>query len=99
MIEDSNIAVLEPTAQKQLPPKHSPMWKVLLHNDDVNEAFYVSNTIQAIVKINEEDALQKMVEAHKTGVALLVVVHQELAELYQEQFQSKNLTTTIEPDN
>ena len=32
-----------------------------------------------------------------TGVALLLTTHKERAELYQEQFQSKGLTVTIEP--
>ena len=38
-----------------------------------------------------------MKEAHETGIALLLVTHKERAELYQEQFQSKGLTVTIEP--
>ena len=38
-------------------------------------------------------------EAHETGVALLLVTHKERAELYQDQFESKGLTTvTIQPD-
>ena len=38
-----------------------------------------------------------MLEAHETGVTLLVETHREHAELLQEQFQSKQLTVTIEP--
>jgi ATP-dependent Clp protease adapter protein ClpS len=47
--------------------------------------------------LDEQQALQRTVEADKTGVALLLVTHKERAELYQEQFQSKGLTVTIEP--
>jgi ATP-dependent Clp protease adapter protein ClpS len=48
--------------------------------------------------LNEQDAVLRTIEAHKTGVALLLTTHKERAELYQEQFQSKGLTVTIEPE-
>jgi ATP-dependent Clp protease adaptor protein ClpS len=35
-------------------------------------------------------------EAHKTGVALVLVTHRERAELYVDQFKSKSLVVTIE---
>jgi ATP-dependent Clp protease adapter protein ClpS len=38
-----------------------------------------------------------MMEAHTTGVALVLTTHRERAELYQEQFKSRRLTVTIEP--
>jgi ATP-dependent Clp protease adaptor protein ClpS len=84
-------------APKKSPPKLLPQWKVLLHNDDVNVVGYVINTIVMLTPLNEDQALQRTVEADKTGVALLLVTHKERAELYQEQFQSKGLTVTIEP--
>lgn len=84
-------------APKKSPPKLLPQWKVLLHNDDVNVVGYVINTIVMLTPLDEQQALQRTVEADKTGVALLLVTHKERAELYQEQFQSKGLTVTIEP--
>ena len=39
----------------------------------------------------------RTVEANQSGLSLLLVTHKERAELYQEQFQSKGLTVTIEP--
>lgn len=79
------------------PPQPLPPWKVLLHNDDKNAMDYVVLTILDLTPLNEQDAINRMVEAHKTGVALLLVTHKERAELYQEQFQSKGLVVTIEP--
>ncbi len=79
------------------PPRLLPRWKVLLHNDDVNDMEYIVHTLQDIVHMNEQDATLRTVEAHKTGVSLLLTTHRELAELYQQQFTSKNLTVTIEP--
>jgi ATP-dependent Clp protease adapter protein ClpS len=57
--------------------------------------------IAAIIELTplkKEDALLRTLEAHETGCALLLVTHRERAELYAEQFQSKSLTVSIEPD-
>lgn len=79
-------------------PKQLPPYKVLLHNDDVNTFERVILAILKLTPLTTESAVQKTIEAHKTGVALLLVTHKERAELYQEQFQSLGLTVTIEPD-
>jgi len=85
------------TTPQKKPPQPLPPWKVLLHNDDKNEVQYVVTTIMSLTTLNADDAVLRTVEAHKTGVALLLTTHKERAELYQEQFQSKGLTVTIEP--
>src|SRR5687768_10586670 len=84
-------------APKQKPPQMLPPWKVLLHNDDKNEIGFVVVTICELTTLNEQDAKQRTVEAHKTGVALLLTTHRERAELYKDQFESKGLTVSIEP--
>ena len=85
------------TTPKKKPPQPLPPWKVLLHNDDKNDFGYVIGTITQLTSLNEQDAELRAVEAHKTGVALLLATHKERAELYQEQFTSKGLVVTIEP--
>ena len=55
------------------------------------------DTIVELTSLNKQEAALRTTEAHKTGVALLLTTHKERAELYQEQFQTKGLTTTIEP--
>jgi len=79
------------------PPKQLPPWKVLLHNDDKNDVVYVVRSIIELTPLQLEEAKERMIEAHKTGVALLLVTHKERAELYKDQFESKSLTVTIEP--
>jgi ATP-dependent Clp protease adaptor protein ClpS len=86
----------KPTPTKQ-PPGLLPPWKVLLHNDNKNALDFVIGTIVELTPLNEIEAKVRTTEADKTGVALLLVTHKERAELYQEQFQSKGLTVTIEP--
>lgn len=78
-------------------PGMLPPWKVLLHNDDHNEMMFVVLTVMDLVKLKEQEAVIRTLEAHETGVALLVVTHKERAELYRDQFESKGLTVTIEP--
>jgi ATP-dependent Clp protease adaptor protein ClpS len=82
---------------KRKPPQPLPPWKVLLHNDDTNEIGFVVRTIIELAHLREQDAILRTLEAHETGVALLVTTHKERAELYREQFQSKGLVVTIEP--
>jgi len=79
------------------PPQPLPPWKVLLHNDDKNEMMFVVKTVMELTPLDEQASKQRTLEAHETGVALLLVTHKERAELYQEQFKSKGLTVTIEP--
>jgi ATP-dependent Clp protease adaptor protein ClpS len=86
----------KPSAKRK-PPQPLPPWKVLLHNDDKNDMIYVVETIMSLTPLKEQDALLRMEEAHKTGVALLLTTHKERAELYKDQFESKGLTVSIEP--
>ncbi len=79
-------------------PKQLPPWKVLLHNDPVNDMVYVIDTIVELTTLNRHAAVTRMLEAHNKGLALLLVTHREHAELLSEQFASKRLTVTIEPD-
>jgi ATP-dependent Clp protease adaptor protein ClpS len=100
--EESGTATAKPkaarkVAPKRKPPRHLPPWKVLLHNDDKNEMGFVVETIVQLTPLNEQEAVGRMKEADKTGVALILTTHKERAELYQEQFTSKGLTVTIEP--
>ncbi len=84
-------------AKKQPPSQPLPPWKVLLHNDDKNDAVFVVDTIIELTPLNKQDAMTRMLEADQTGLALLLVTHKERAELYRDQFESKGLTVTIEP--
>lgn len=79
-------------------PRRLPLWKLLLHNDDLNTMDGVVGAITRITPLQTAQAVQKMLEAHFKGTSLLLVTHLERAELYVQQFRSVNLHTTIEPD-
>jgi ATP-dependent Clp protease adaptor protein ClpS len=75
-----------------------PPWKVLLHNDDFNLMEDVIAAILELTTLRRQEAILRMLEAHTRGLALLLTTHREHAELLQEQFTSKRLTVTIEPE-
>ncbi|MBX3410584.1 MAG: ATP-dependent Clp protease adaptor ClpS [Phycisphaeraceae bacterium] len=74
-----------------------PPFRVLLHNDDVNTMDFVVDSLIELTPLVRQNAHEVMLEAHATGVALVLVTHKERAELYQEQFRTRRLTVTIEP--
>ena len=100
MVENLNrmtdgAAVLDKQAQRLR--KTSPRYKVLLHNDPVNTMDYVAVTLRQVVpQLTEQAALAVMLEAHNTGVGLVIICDLEPAEFHSETLNSKGLTTTIE---
>ncbi|KGG13526.1 MULTISPECIES: ATP-dependent Clp protease adapter ClpS [Prochlorococcus] len=90
-------AVIE--KQQETVRNKSPRYKVLLHNDPVNSMEYVVNTLREVVpQLSEQDAMAVMLEAHNTGVGLVIVCDLEPAEFYSESLKAKGLTSTIEPE-
>lgn len=79
-------------------PRQLPPWRVLLHNDDFNAMEDVVEAILELTPLDHMEAIERMLEAHTQGVALIVTTHREHAELLQEQFISKSLVVSIEPD-
>jgi len=91
-------AVIEKEQQRVRKP--SPRYKVLLHNDPVNSMEYVVSTLRQVVpSLSEQDAIAVMLEAHNTGVGLVIVCDIEPAEFYSETLKAKGLTSTIEPES
>jgi ATP-dependent Clp protease adaptor protein ClpS len=76
----------------------SPPYKVILHNDDVNDMVRVVVVICDLTPLTREEAIERMWEAHHTGSAVLLITHRERAELYVEEFASCGLIVTAEPD-
>jgi len=92
---DGDTAVIDREVQRVR--KVSPKYKVLLHNDPVNSMDYVVETLRQVVpQLSEQDALNIMLETHKTGIGLVIVCDLEPAEFYSESLKAKGLTSTIE---
>ena len=91
--------ITTPTVQEEQRVQQLPPFRVILHNDDVNSFEHVIHTIMNLTALSLHDAIQRTLEAHETGLSLLLVTHKERAELYVEQFASCSLTVTCEPDD
>jgi len=95
--ESGGAAVMEKAPERVRKP--APRYRVLLHNDPVNTMEYVVKTLRQVVpSLSEEDAIAVMLEAHNTGVGLVIVCDLEPAEFYCETLKAKGLTSTIEPE-
>jgi len=70
--DSGGAAVMEKAPERVRKP--SPRYKVLLHNDPVNSMEYVVVTLRQVVpSLSEQDAIAVMLEAHNTGVGLVIV--------------------------
>ena len=93
--ESNNSALLEKKTSEL--KNKSPKYKVLLHNDPVNSMEYVANSLREVLpQLSEQDAISIMLEAHNTGVGLVIVCDLEPAEFYAESLRAKGVTCSIE---
>ena len=78
----------------------SPKYKVLLHNDPINSMEYVTIALREVVpQLSEQDAISIMLEAHNTGVGLVIICDLEPAEFYSESLKSKGISSSIEKED
>ena len=94
----NNSAVIE---KKPVELKNkSPKYKVLLHNDPVNSMEYVTVSLREVVpQLSEQDAISIMLEAHNTGIGLVIICDLEPAEFYSESLKSKGISSSIEQED
>ena len=96
--EKNNTAILEKETVEL--KNKSPKYKVLLHNDPVNSMEYVTISLREVVpQLSEQDAISIMLEAHNTGVGLVIICDLEPAEFYSESLKSKGISSSIEKED
>jgi ATP-dependent Clp protease adaptor protein ClpS len=92
MATDTTTQQDQQTRRQILPP-----WRVLLHNDDVNDMPHVVRALLASVPpLTVKRAKEVMLEAHTHGVAQVIICPHEHAEMYRERLEQHGLTSTIE---
>ena len=74
----------------------APQYKVILHNDEFHSCQEVVKYLIQIFNFSMPKAVDHMVEAHNTGVSIVMVTHFERAELYCEKMKAFTLTATME---
>jgi ATP-dependent Clp protease adaptor protein ClpS len=60
--------------------------------------YVVQTLMKTVASLTQPQAVNIMMEAHLSGVALVIVCAQEHAEFYCETLKNHGLTSTIEPD-
>lgn len=90
-------------SESQTRPRQTPMWKVLLHNDDKTTMEFVVSVLMRFFGHTYPEAHRIMMTIHNRGIGLAGVYPREIAEFKQEQTVSAArpdypLVVTIEPD-
>ena len=74
-----------------------PPYRVILHNDEVNEMGHVVRSLLAAVpELDANRATEIMLEAHLRGLADVIACPLERAELYRDRLKTFGLRATIE---
>lgn len=95
--------ISKPVDQDASKTRHAPMWKVLIHNDDVTHMEFVVFILMRYFDKKAQDAFELMLEVHQKGIGLAGVYAKEQAEFKVEQVvplaraQKFPLALTIEP--
>lgn len=93
--------IVEPDAQERL----APLYRVLIHNDDVTPMDYVVHVLVEVFAKANGEAVRIMNEAHQSGVALVETVPLETAEFHVDKAhslartQKLPLTFSYEPED
>jgi ATP-dependent Clp protease adapter protein ClpS len=93
---DEHSCVSRPSPD-QTQPRQLPRVKLVLLRDAINDLMFIVRTIMELTRLCRAEATHKMWESHHCGRSVLLVTYRERAELYVEQFASRNLATTLEP--
>ena len=94
--------VTEPVAGSET--KLAPLYRVLIHNDDVTPMDFVVRVLAEIFHLDATRSISIMWEAHTKGVAHVVTEPLEQAEFHVDQARSLSrarkypLTFSIEPE-
>ena len=57
-----------------------PLWRVIIHNDDVTPMDFVVNVLAGIFFLSQPDAADVMLTAHTKGMALVQILPKSEAE-------------------
>jgi ATP-dependent Clp protease adaptor protein ClpS len=94
----TTLPVTKPESTTITDTTHIPLYKVLLHNDDVNTMEHVIKALMQVFKLERTRCEDIMMEAHRNGLAVCRIEPLEQAELHRDQLMSFSLAATIEKE-
>ncbi len=71
-------------------------WNVIVHDDPVNLMEYVTKILMKVFNYSQGKAEKMMVEVHTLGRSVVWTGDKERVELYVQQLQAAQLTTSME---
>ena len=77
MAEQTTVKPRTKTKPKTARP---PLWKVILLNDDYTPREFVVLVLQAVFRMNEDQAYNVMMTAHQRGACVIAVFTRDVAE-------------------
>ena len=83
-----------PASQTQ--PRQLPKYKLILLGDSINDLMFIVRTVMELTRLCRAEATHKMWQAHHCGRSVVLITYLERAELYVEQFATRNVTTMLE---
>ena len=101
---EAGIELAEPEVESEEVTQHVPLYRVLLHDDDLTPMDFVTDILRRVFRKPQATASRIMYEAHGKGLALVEIVPFELAEMHVDQARSLSrtrhfpLTFSIEPE-
>ena len=70
-----------PVAESEEKTEEPPLFKVLLHNDDYTTMDFVVHVLQTIFNMEENQAIQIMLNVHVKGIGVAGIYTYEVAEM------------------
>ncbi|HZE97388.1 MAG TPA: ATP-dependent Clp protease adaptor ClpS [Planctomycetota bacterium] len=80
--------VLEPRVETTPETRLAPLYRVLIHNDDVTPMDFVVRVLREVFHLSLAGSMQIMITAHLKGVAHVVTEPLERAEFHVDQARS-----------
>ena len=99
------VPAVEEAVETREEPRLAPLYRVLIHNDDVTPMDFVVHVLQEVFKLGSFRSRRIMLEAHREGVAHVVTEPLERAEFHVDQARSLArprgypLSFSIEPES
>ena len=72
--------VVKPRTKVKPKTARPPLYKVILLNDDFTPREFVVSVLKAVFRMNEDQAYNVMITAHKRGACVIAVYARDVAE-------------------
>ena len=86
--------VLQPGVEATPETRLAPLYRVLIHNDDVTPMAFVVRILNEVFHLSQARSIEVMFEAHHRGVAHVVTEPLERAEFHVDQARSLSRART-----